>query len=324
MKAPTSSSAATTSSGGAIAADPGPESELRPLLLTRRTPSSARTMKRSGAFLVGFYRKGLTDTGDPLYGHRLRFANYVAAPLARRRRARRGCAERGDPAERLEARLPPWFGEMTPLGKVQYLEIATFLEERLLHTQGGRMLMQGLDRGPLPLRLPGGRNRPRAFRTGFGCGACRRSTCCGGLSSTGCRRRSRPESAPTARRSSAAPSSAGCPSCASCWTSAASTSRAARPGRGRAPRSQVRGRRAARRGERGGRDDPRRRALRRSSCATASWRRLEAWPSRSSRSRRDRGRPVLAPRRAENDRVNVRLLHETLRLAWPSRWSARR
>ncbi len=52
-----------------------PDSELRPLLLTRLNAFIGKDLKRSGAFLVGFYRKGLTDTGDPLYSHRLRFAN---------------------------------------------------------------------------------------------------------------------------------------------------------------------------------------------------------------------------------------------------------
>ena len=52
-----------------------PESELRPLLLTRLNAFIGKDLKRSGAFLVGFYRKGLTETDDPLYSHRLRFAN---------------------------------------------------------------------------------------------------------------------------------------------------------------------------------------------------------------------------------------------------------
>ena len=128
-----------------------PDSELRPLLLTRLNAFIGKDLKRSGAFLVGFYRKGLTETDDPLYSHRLRFANtarllslldddvLVGAPT-----------ERGDPAERLEARLPAWFGEMTPLGKVQYLEIATFLEGYLLHTQGDRMLMGHSIEGRFP------------------------------------------------------------------------------------------------------------------------------------------------------------------------------
>ena len=39
---------------------------------------------------------------------------------------------------------------MTPLGKVQYLEISTFLEGYLLHTQGDRMLMGHSIEGRFP------------------------------------------------------------------------------------------------------------------------------------------------------------------------------
>jgi asparagine synthase (glutamine-hydrolysing) len=127
-----------------------PESTLRPLLLTRLNAFIGKDLKRSGAFLVGFYRKGLTETDDPLYSHRLRFANtsrllgLLDADVVAR------AAGRGDPAERLEARLPSWFGEMTPLGRAQYLEISTFLESYLLHSQGDRMLMGHSIEGRFP------------------------------------------------------------------------------------------------------------------------------------------------------------------------------
>jgi asparagine synthase (glutamine-hydrolysing) len=127
-----------------------PESALRPLLLTRLNAFIGKDLKRSGAFLVGFYRKGLTETDDPLYSHRLRFANtsrllgLLDSDVVAR------AAERGDPAERLEARLPSWFGEMTSLGRAQYLEISTFLESYLLHSQGDRMLMGHSIEGRFP------------------------------------------------------------------------------------------------------------------------------------------------------------------------------
>ena len=127
-----------------------PDSELRPLLLTRLNAFIGKDLKRSGAFLVGFYRKGLTETDDPLYSHRLRFANTARLLSLLDDDVLVRAEERGDPAERLEARLPAWFGEMTPLGKVQYLEIATFLEGYLLHTQGDRMLMGHSIEGRFP------------------------------------------------------------------------------------------------------------------------------------------------------------------------------
>ena len=127
-----------------------PESELRPLLLTRLNAFIGKDLKRSGAFLVGFYRKGLTDVGDPLYSHRLRFANTSRLLGLLQGDVLAAAASRGDPAERLEARLPSWFMEMTPLGRAQYLEITTFLNGYLLHSQGDRMLMGHSIEGRFP------------------------------------------------------------------------------------------------------------------------------------------------------------------------------
>ncbi|HET9215184.1 MAG TPA: asparagine synthase (glutamine-hydrolyzing) [Gaiellaceae bacterium] len=127
-----------------------PESELRPLLLTRLNAFIGKDLKRSGAFLAGFYRKGLTDTEDPLYSHRIRFANTARILALVEGDVLALAAERGDPAERLEARLPSWFGELTPLGRAQYLEITTFLNGYLLHSQGDRMLMGNSVEGRFP------------------------------------------------------------------------------------------------------------------------------------------------------------------------------
>jgi asparagine synthase (glutamine-hydrolysing) len=52
-----------------------PESRLRPLLFGRLNAFLARDVSRSGAFLSGFYARGLTEVDDPLYSHRIRFAN---------------------------------------------------------------------------------------------------------------------------------------------------------------------------------------------------------------------------------------------------------
>jgi asparagine synthase (glutamine-hydrolysing) len=127
-----------------------PESELRPLLLAGLNEFLGRDLARSGTFLAGFYKRGLTDVDDPLYSHRLRFANtsrclslFTGDVLDR-------AAAQGDPAERVEASLPAEFGHWTPLGRAQHLEIATLLEGYLLHTQGDRMLMGNSVEGRFP------------------------------------------------------------------------------------------------------------------------------------------------------------------------------
>jgi asparagine synthase (glutamine-hydrolysing) len=127
-----------------------PDSKLRPLLFARLNEFLARDLKRSGAFLAGFYGRGLTETDDPLYSHRIRFANtarclslFEGQVLERARAA-------DDPLARLLHRLPPTFERFTPLGRAQYVEIQTFLEGYLLHAQGDRMLMGHSIEGRFP------------------------------------------------------------------------------------------------------------------------------------------------------------------------------
>src|SRR5205085_4257351 len=59
-------------------------------------------------------------------------------------------ASEAEPAERLLRMLPPSFDRFSPLGKAQYLEIATFFEGYLLHSQGDRMLMGHSIEGRFP------------------------------------------------------------------------------------------------------------------------------------------------------------------------------
>ena len=127
-----------------------PDSELRPLLFVRLNEFLGKDLKRSGAFLAGFYRRGLEDTDDPLYSHRLRFANTARLLRLFAGDVLERAAGEGDSVERVEARLPAEFDTLTPLGKAQYLEIMTFLDGYLLHSQGDRMLMGHSIEGRFP------------------------------------------------------------------------------------------------------------------------------------------------------------------------------
>jgi asparagine synthase (glutamine-hydrolysing) len=127
-----------------------PESQLRPLLFTRLNEFLGKDLERAGQFLAGFYRRGLEDTGDPLYSHRLRFANTARCLRLFASGVLEQAAEAGDVLERVEERLPADFGELTPLGRAQYLEIMTFLDGYLLHSQGDRMLMGHSVEGRFP------------------------------------------------------------------------------------------------------------------------------------------------------------------------------
>ncbi len=59
-------------------------------------------------------------------------------------------ADDGEVLDRVESRLPAGFGKLTPLGRAQYLEITTFLDGYLLHSQGDRMLMGNSVEGRFP------------------------------------------------------------------------------------------------------------------------------------------------------------------------------
>ena len=142
-----------------------PESKLRPLLFARLNEFIARDLKRSGAFLASFYGRGLTETDDPLYSHRIRFANTARTlslldpGLARARPRRR---RPGRAPDRAAAR---------PVRALQRARQGAVprdpdLPRGLPAALAGRPDADGpLDRGPLPVpRLPRGRVRGRAAR----------------------------------------------------------------------------------------------------------------------------------------------------------------
>ena len=126
-----------------------PDSPWRPLLYARLNDYLGADLARAAAFLGRFYGRGLTDTDDPLYSHRIRFLNtgrctgILSAEL-------RAAAAASDPLEPLLTRLPERFFHFSPLGRAQYLEIVTFLEGYLLHSQADRMLMGNSVEGRFP------------------------------------------------------------------------------------------------------------------------------------------------------------------------------
>jgi hypothetical protein len=153
-----------------------PSSVLRPLLFQRLNQFLATDMTRARGFLPAFYGRGLLTVDDPLYSHRLRFANSARCLNLLNPEFLAGAASETQTTERLLQGLPSHFAEMSPLSKAQYLEIATFMEGYLLHAQGDRMLMGNSVEGRFPyldhrvadlaVRLP----------TGCGCEGCKRST----------------------------------------------------------------------------------------------------------------------------------------------------
>jgi asparagine synthase (glutamine-hydrolysing) len=150
-----------------------PQSLRRPKLLDALYPY-VRDLTTAAAFTRAFFGKHLTDTSDPLYSHRIRFDNTARIlSLLHSDFIHRAAQTARDPKEDLIQRLPRTFAAVSPLGKAQYLEIVTFLEGYLLHSQGDRMLMGNSVEGRFPFldyrlaefaaRLPD-RNRIRGLK----------------------------------------------------------------------------------------------------------------------------------------------------------------
>ena len=127
-----------------------PESPWRPVLYTRLNEYLRADLTKVGGFLGSFYGRDLTATNDPLYSHRIRFLNTGRAVKVLAGDVLERAADEQDPLAPLAARLPEGFDRFTPLGRAQYLEIVTFLEGYLLHSQGDRMLMGHSVEGRFP------------------------------------------------------------------------------------------------------------------------------------------------------------------------------
>ncbi len=127
-----------------------PESRIRPRLFGRVNRWLATDPSHSGAILNSFYRRGLTEVDDPLYSHRLRFANTSRLLRLLQPELRRAAELGTGPLERLHGLLPARFGSFSPLSRAQYLEVATLLQPYLLHAQGDRMLMGSSVEGRFP------------------------------------------------------------------------------------------------------------------------------------------------------------------------------
>lgn len=127
-----------------------PSSQLRPLLLRRLNRWLATDPARAGGFLTRFYARDLEAVDDPLYSHRLRFANTGRCLRLLAPAVLEAAAREGDAAARLVRSLPAQFDDFSPLAKAQYLETVTFFEGYLLHSQGDRMLMGHSIEGRFP------------------------------------------------------------------------------------------------------------------------------------------------------------------------------
>ncbi len=124
-----------------------PESKLRPRLFARLHPYLINDLSRGGGMLANYFGYRLQDTDNPLYSHSNRYRNGQRNLRFLTAEALGGTT---DPELALLKQLPDGFSDFGPLGQAQYLEVRTFMEGYLLHSQGDRMLMGNGVEGRFP------------------------------------------------------------------------------------------------------------------------------------------------------------------------------
>jgi asparagine synthase (glutamine-hydrolysing) len=122
-----------------------PESERRPMLLTRLYPDIAALNTASRAYLKAFFKKGLSETDSPIYSHVIRWNNGQRLLRFLQPQPLTSLVEQARAVP-----LPAGFDGWSPLAKAQYLEMVTFLSPYLLSSQGDRMGMGHSVEGRFP------------------------------------------------------------------------------------------------------------------------------------------------------------------------------
>ena len=126
-----------------------PDSAWRPMLLSSLYAYVERD-SRAEAFWRLFFRKGLENTPDPYYSHRVRWQNTSQMKALFAPHIREAMQTDEELISDLEHYLDPGRGRWHPLCRAQYLEMSLFLPNYLLSSQGDRMMMANSVEGRVP------------------------------------------------------------------------------------------------------------------------------------------------------------------------------
>jgi asparagine synthase (glutamine-hydrolysing) len=126
-----------------------PDSRLRPLLIRELYSYIPNWPRRTSAFLEGFYRGNLLDTGNSHYSHMPRWETAKKAKSLFSERLQKETSS-FDAIEEFDRGLPNNFRRWDPLAQAQYIEIQTLLSGNLLSSQGDRMMMANSVEGRFP------------------------------------------------------------------------------------------------------------------------------------------------------------------------------
>jgi asparagine synthase (glutamine-hydrolysing) len=125
-----------------------PDSEIRPRLLGRLYADIPALSRNGDSFRTAFFRQGLTDVESPTYSHAIRWHNNRRICRFFSDEARRNLDQTS--AQRIERQMPAQAKNWTPLARAQYLEIALFLSQYLLSSQGDRVALVHSVEGRFP------------------------------------------------------------------------------------------------------------------------------------------------------------------------------
>ena len=125
-----------------------PGSEFRHLLLKRLYPYIF-TNPLQGKLIKNFFARGLTQTDDLFYSHRIRWNNTRRLQFLFSRELRDRLGDY-DPVEDMRSQLPDSFEKRDDFARAQYLEMWIFMSNYLLSSQGDRVAMAN----SLEIRVP--------------------------------------------------------------------------------------------------------------------------------------------------------------------------
>ncbi len=128
-----------------------PESQIRPGLLKRLYPYIFnQENERAAHFTKVFFKRGLTDTNNPVYSHLLRWSNTSQLSSFFSEQVSQCSSGLDAFVGRIAGQLPQGFMDLSSLSRAQYLEISLFLSNYLLSSQGDRMAMANSVEGRYP------------------------------------------------------------------------------------------------------------------------------------------------------------------------------
>jgi asparagine synthase (glutamine-hydrolysing) len=126
-----------------------PNSAARPKLLSKLYPYIPMIKGSSNLSLKMFFGYKLSETGDPLYSHLLRWHNTSRIKTYFSEDITSGL-QSYNPLDKVCAQLPENFESWTGLAKSQYLESSIFMSGYLLSSQGDRVAMANSVEGRYP------------------------------------------------------------------------------------------------------------------------------------------------------------------------------